>query len=275
MARASDIAPPATDTTPPSLLLLALEGRALWEMASLPLARPFLDQGPEGDGHPVMVLPGFLATGFSTRPLRRFLRRRGWHAHCWKMGRNLGLDPRLEEAMLERVEEVHRRHGRKVSLVGWSLGGVYSRWIANHVPGLIRTVITLGSPFQDNPRANHSWRLFEQLSGRSIDEIDDETYRRIRDNPPVPTTAVYSRGDGITAWECCVQEEDELSENVEVAGSHCGLGVNPLVLHVIADRLAQPEGAWEPFRRDGLRRLFYRRPAASELPLNGNSAGNL
>lgn len=259
----------AEPVKPPSLLLLALEGRAVWELASTYAAWPLLKQGPSGDGHPVMVLPGFIASGTSTRPMRRYLRQRGWRAHCWKLGRNLGLDPSMEEALLERLRQLHRRHQRKVSLVGWSLGGVYSRWLANHEPDLVRCVISLGSPFNDQPRANHAWRLFERVSGRGLDEIDPETFRAVRENPPVPTTSIYSEGDGITAWQCCVLDEGEQAENIRVPGSHCGLGVNPLVLHLIADRLAQPEGEWTKFRRTGIRRFLYPRPRSA-----GNGSGD-
>lgn len=247
-------------TSPPPLRYLLTEGRAIWEYASSYVTMPLLLDGPDGDGHPVVVLPGFIAGGLSTRPLRTYLHKKGYNSHCWKQGRNLGLSKQLEGQMIRRVRSIYSRYGRKVSLVGWSLGGVYSRWIANHEPDLIRCVVTLGSPFTDNPRANHSWQLFERLSKRNIDEIEDMTYEMVRQTPPVPTTSIFTRTDGITAWQCCVTDETDLSENVEVAGSHCGLGVNPLALHVIADRLAQPEGEWQRFRRSGLRRYFYRRP---------------
>ena len=250
----------AENAQPPPLVYLMLEGRAVYEYASSYLAKPWLKQSPPGDGHPVLVLPGFIASGVSTRPLRTFLHHLGYNSHCWKQGRNLGLHTELEEAMLARLRLLHERYGQKVSLVGWSLGGVYSRWLANHAPEVVRSVITLGSPFVGNPKANHSWRLFERLSGQPLDQIEPETFDRVRKTPPVPTTSIYTRTDGITAWQCCITEEGELSENVEVAGSHCGLGVNPLALHVIADRLAQPEGAWRRFQRHGLRRYLYRRP---------------
>ncbi|MDA8016960.1 MAG: alpha/beta hydrolase [Thermoanaerobaculia bacterium] len=245
---------------PPSLFLLALEGRALWELATTYATSPILDRGPQGDGHPVMVLPGFVASGISTRPLRKFLQRNGWRSHCWKLGRNFGLDPHLEAELIERLRQLHRRYRRKVSLVGWSLGGVYCRWLANHKPEWVRCVISLGSPFNDDHRANHAWRLFEQLSGQTLDQIDPETYRMVRENPPVPTTAIYSCGDGITAWPTCVLEESEIAENIRVPGSHLGLGVNPLALHAIADRLAQPEGSWRRFERSGTRRFLYPEP---------------
>jgi pimeloyl-ACP methyl ester carboxylesterase len=255
---------------PPPILYLLLEGRAVYEYAAARLSMPWLLDGPKGDGHPVVVLPGFIASGFSTRPLRTFLHHKGYNSHCWKQGRNLGLSHQLEGRMLDRLAAIHRRYSRKVSLVGWSLGGVYSRWLANHAPELVRMVITLGSPFTDNPKANHSWQLFETLSGQRIEEIDPHTYEMVRQSPSVPTTSIYSRTDGITSWRCCLTEETDHSENIEVYGSHCGLGVNPSVLHVIADRLAQPEGQWRPFERHGKRRLFFPDPIHARYARNGH-----
>ena len=244
---------------PPARWLLLMEGRAVYELASWYLVRPLLDL-PPGDGHPVLVFPGFIASGISTRPLRRFLLDLGYAQHCWKQGRNLGLQEGLEERMQERVWELRKRYGRKVSLIGWSLGGVFAREVAREVPDDVRQVITLGSPFGGPPTANHSWRLYNLLSDTKIEDLDPDHLERLREPPPVPSTAIYSETDGITAWQCCVERPGPVAENVEVRGSHCGLGVNPLTYTVIADRLAQPEGRWQPFRRSGLRRHFFRRP---------------
>lgn len=236
-----------------------IEGRALPELVAFWLARPVLERSPRGDGHPVLVLPGFLAGDISTLPLRSFLRRRGYAVEGWKLGRNLGV-PGLEERLLDRLRALVREHGRRVSLVGWSLGGIFARELARRAPDHVRLVVTLGSPFNRNPRANHSWRLFEYLSGRTIEGTDPAFLERMTDPPPVPATAIYSRSDGIAAWPCCREQESARTENVEVEGSHLGLGHNPLVLHVVADRLAQPEGEWKPFERSGLRRILYRDP---------------
>ena len=244
---------------PPSRLLLMLEARALSELGAFYLSRPLLRSAPRGDGHPVLVLPGFLASDFSTTPLRSFLSSRGYAAEGWKLGRNLGASG-LEDRLLERVAALRRRHGRKVSLVGWSLGGIFAREVARLASDDVRSVITLGSPFNHDPRANHSWRLFEYLSGRTIDGIDARVMAGMREPPPVPATAIYSRSDGIVAWRCCVEREGPASESIEVEGSHLGLGHNPLVLHAVADRLAQPEGVWRRFERRGFRRYFYRDP---------------
>jgi esterase/lipase len=237
---------------PPSKLWLLLEGRAAGELATTLALRPLLRRLKRGDGHPVLLLPGFLASDFSTRPLRRFLRDLGYHAHRWELGRNLGPQGDLEDRMRERLEEVHSRHGRRVSIVGWSLGGVYARALANRLPQQVRSVITLGSPFARDTKANNSVRLFEFITKERLDEIDSERLAEVRKTPPVPTTSIFSRTDGVTAWQTSIEAEAPLAESVEVPGSHLGLGFNPLVLYIIADRLTQPEGDWRPLFRAGV-----------------------
>lgn len=243
---------------PPSRLLLALESRAIGELATTWAVMPLLAKGPTGDGHPVLVLPGFLATDVSTAPLRSFLERIRYSTHPWRQGRNFGPIGDLEDRLAERLDTLHKRYQKKVSLIGWSLGGVYARLIAHQNPQAVRSVITLGSPF-NHPRANHAWWLFEWFSDTPIEGIEPEKLELVRQPPPVPSTAIYSRSDGVTAWQSCVDhiEGGRRTENIEVPGSHCGLGCNPLVLHAVADRLAQPEDRWQPFERTGVRRLLY------------------
>ena len=131
------------------------------------LLRPWLAAAPRGDGHPVLVFPGLLASDLSTQPLRGFLKAHGYAAHGWKQGRNLGLRPGVEADMLDRIDELYERHGRrKVSLVGWSLGGIYARQLAKRVPDKVRCVISLGSPFTGSPKATNAWRVYEFASGQ-------------------------------------------------------------------------------------------------------------
>jgi pimeloyl-ACP methyl ester carboxylesterase len=241
----------AGDLAPPSKLLLLLEGRAAGELLTTFALRRWLRRLPTGDGHPVLLLPGFLASDLSTRPLRSFLRHRGYWAHRWKLGRNLGPREGLETALGERLEEIHQQHERKVSLVGWSLGGVYARVMANRHPEWVRSVISLGSPFARDTRANNSWRLYEAITGDRLDEIEPERLAEVRRTPPVPTTSIFSRSDGVTAWRSALEVEGPQSESVQVPGSHLGLGFNPLVLYVVADRLAQPSESWQPLFRAG------------------------
>lgn len=231
----------------PSPGLLPLEARVLLELAALLPAYPFLRRAPRGDGHPVLVLPGFMASDFSTRALRAFLRNKGYAAHGWKLGRNVGPNAKTIAAMVERVREVRARYDRRVSLVGWSLGGIYARELARALPETVRQVITLASPFRDLDAVSVPRRM-RQRAQRSAAVADEAVLRaRLREPLPVPTTAIVSRTDAIAAWRSCCAETGPLSETLEVDSSHLGIGHHPIVLLTIADRLAQPDGAWRPF----------------------------
>jgi len=231
---------------PPHRSLLFLEGRVLLEFAATLSAYPFLRRAPRGDGHPVIVFPGFMASDFSTRVLRGLLRDLGYAAHGWKLDRNLGSSPVLTVQMVARLQEIRARYGRRVSLVGWSLGGIYARELARRFAADVRQVITLASPFRDVEATNVP-RFLREVARR--EPLPDESdYRRVLHAPlPMPTTAIYSRSDGITAWQSCRLDEGPLSQNIEVASSHLGIGHHPVALLTIADRLAQPDGAWRPF----------------------------
>ena len=250
--------PAADPTKPPSRELLLLEIRAIWELSAFFTTYPLLRLAPRGDGHPVLVLPGLAASDVSTRPLRRYLKDQGYAAHGWKLGPNRGPRPGAEAKMQDRLAELHDRHGRRVSVIGWSLGGIFAREMARRAPEQVRCVITLGSPFSGAPKASNAWKLYERASQRKVEDWPER--ERMKTPPPVPSTAIYSRSDGIVAWQGCREQEGPTSENIEVEGSHCGLGHNPAVLYAIADRLAQPEGAWRPFERSGLKSLIYPNP---------------
>jgi pimeloyl-ACP methyl ester carboxylesterase len=246
----------------PGPLLIALEGRAPWELGASIAALPVLRLAPMGDGHPVLVLPGLAASDLSTGPLRWYLKDRGYVPHRWELGRNLGPRPGVLDACLDHVRHLSSRYGRKVSLIGWSLGGIYARETAKAAPECVRSVITLGTPFAGHPRATNAWRLYELASGERIDDARND-WVELRRAPPVPTTSIYSRTDGIVAWQCSVQQDQGgESENIEVEASHVGLGVNPAALYAIADRLAQPEGAWAPFDRSGCKQFLFGDPRA-------------
>ena len=243
---------------PPSRLLFALELRTFSELGGFVASLPLLTAlAPRGDGHPVLVLPGLVTSDRSTVALRSFLKSKGWDAHGWELGRNYGPLPGIERKMIDRVKALHDKSGRKVSLVGWSLGGIYARQLAKMLPDEVRQVITLGSPFNGDPRATNAWKLYEFTSGHKVDDRERHMGGAISEPPPVPTTAIYSRTDGICAWRTCMERETDTAENIEVDGSQCGLGHHPAAVYAVADRLAQPEGSWAKFDRSGWKAVFY------------------
>jgi pimeloyl-ACP methyl ester carboxylesterase len=242
----------------PGFVRLALEWRAPWEYGLTLLAQPWLNQLPDGDGHPVLVFPGLMASDASTKPLRRFLEGKRYTTYGWDHGSNLGPKEGVLEHCLARVRQLRRKHGRKLSLIGWSLGGIYARELAKDSPRDVRQVITLGTPFTGHPKATNAWRLYEIVTGHRIGA--PEIHEPLRVAPPVPTTSIYSRTDGVVAWQCSVQGPSERAENIEVEASHFGIGLNPLAWYAIGDRLGQPEGEWQPFDRNGALRWLYRDP---------------
>ncbi len=253
-----------TDSAPhiarPSRLLQLLELRALWELAAGVAAQPWLRLAPRGDGHPVLVLPGLMASDRSTRLLRGFLTRRGYDVHGWGLGRNYGPRRGVEEAMLATIDRLHTTSGRKLSLIGQSLGGAYARLLAVLRPDAVRSVITLGSPVAGHPRSSNAWRVYEFTSGKSA--LDGRRWKQVTQEPRVPTTSIYSRSDGVIAWRSSVGASGPNTDSIEVISSHVGMAVHPAVLYALADRLAQPEGQWRPFeRRSGWRAALFPRPA--------------
>ena len=242
---------------PPHLFWALTEGRAVFELGSFMAMRGALSHLPKGDGHPVLVLPGFMAGDTSTRPLRNLLKDLGYDARAWGLGRNVRVNRERLQEMVDLLDSIHDERGRKVSIIGWSLGGVFARELAKIAPEKVRLVISLGSPISDDLNHTYVHHIFEAINGQ-VDErkigLPDGNRAAL---PPVPCTSILSKSDGVVAWRGSVQDEGPLSENIVVHGSHCGMGVNPAVMIAVADRLTQPEGTWHPFRREGWRRFLF------------------
>lgn len=252
--------PPSDRLRPPGLGLLLAEARGIFEFNASLLLSPLLMRAPRGDGHPVLALPGFLASDLSMAPMRRYLSELGYDAHAWRMGRNTGGISRMRAALRDRLAEIYSSSGRKVSLVGWSLGGVYARYLALQAPEMVRYVVTLGSPFANDVRATNATRLYEALSGEGVEDNSD-LRQAISGDLPVPTSSIYSRTDGIVNWRTCLLRPSDAAENIEVhLASHVGLGVNPAALWAVADRLAQGEGQFRQFDRSGPFAIAYAPP---------------
>jgi pimeloyl-ACP methyl ester carboxylesterase len=225
---------------PPLALLLSEPLRAALEWAAAVGSAPWLASAPRGDGHAVLVLPGLFQTDAYTTTTRTFLRARGFDARPWGGGRNRGEWEALDAVVLPALQRLHQETGRKVSVVGASMGGIYAREAARRAPALVRCVVTLASAVTGPHRANHVWPWFERASGQPAEAMSSPP-------PPVPSTSVYSRSDGLSAWTPCLQPESPLAENVEVVSSHIGLAWHPAVLYLLADRLAQSPQHWQRY----------------------------
>lgn len=247
------------DVAAPPLWLTLAEGRAVFEyVAGLSWSPVLKHLVPKGDGHPVLVLPGLGATDLSTAPLRRFLDSIGYVSHPWGMGRNKGINETLPARMERKLQQIYEQHGQKVSLVGQSLGGVFARELSKLDPARVRQVISLGSPFAGHPLATNGAYLYEWLSSEDLDKFDFKRHHEIRIKPPVPTTSIFSRFDGIVAWPCSIETGRPEGESINVRGvSHCGMGFAPTTFYLLAKRLAQPAGRWTPFQPNMAERLFF------------------
>ena len=241
---------------PPSALLLALEARGLASPAGLLAAAPFLATAPRGAPQAVIVLPGLGATDRSTAALRLYLRVVGYQAKGWNRGRNVRPAGTDLPAVATQICTLRATTGTPVTLVGWSRGGLIAREATRIAPEAVRMVITLGSPFAA-PSATNVAALWRRLTGDVFPVQTPEQRKALAAPLPVPCTSIYSRADG--AWRACLQPDGPQSENVEVRGSHFGLGFNPAALWVVADRLAQPLGTWTPFRPRGSAAPFFPR----------------
>jgi len=262
---------------PPHRVHSLLEWRALLEMASLPLTWPLLTQTPRGDGHPVLLVPGFMAGEATMGPLKLFLTSRGYDVQTWGLGRNIGFQRRHAQALEQKIRYLHHKTGRKVSLVGWSLGGVFSLYGALQAPECVRQLITLGSPVSVDPKGgSQSPRMVKTMYRMVAHPMGPEVHvmqpraKSLRDHqlPDVPMSCLYSISDGVVPpQEATVAGDPAQVENIRVYGSHTGLGFNAMVLAIVADRLAQPEGAWQPFRPEGLPGAVYRLMTHPALPI--------
>jgi pimeloyl-ACP methyl ester carboxylesterase len=249
---------------PPKLIYTLLEGRSLLDIASLPFLLPLLQATPRGDGHPVLLVPGFAASDATLVGLRVFLRSRGYRVETWGFGQNTGFQRKFTQALEQKLHYMHHRHERKVSLVGWSLGGVYAFYAAHCAPECVRSVVSLGAPMRVTTDTDQLplavkalYRYFAHPMG-PVAHVANVRARLLRSPPPLPSTCIYSATDGIVPPDAArIDARTGTHENIWVPGSHLGLGFNAAVMWVLADRLAQPEGQWRRFAPDGVIGALY------------------
>lgn len=239
----------------PSLLWLISEpGRALLEYGlSIPYNKISEKFSSQGDGHPVMVFPGYLSSEKSTLVLRQFLEKQGYDVYDWGLGRNVGKIEYLE-ILLEKIEEINIKTGKTISLIGWSLGGIFARQLSKERPDIVRQIITLGSPFSGLAEPNNiSWVYRILNSGKKVSDINQEFLKNVPLQALVPTTAVFSKEDGVVSWKHCIEKDlGPFHQNIQVRGSHIGLGVNPSVFSIITDRLKLDKDNWEKYKSTGI-----------------------
>ena len=252
-------------------LYLTEHVRSLSTFGCLMLGQPWLSIAPRGNGQPVIVMPGLAAGDFSTAPLRGYLRGLGYNADGWGLGVNVGPTRKVLSSLRPMVEDLAQSSGQPVALVGWSLGGVFARLVARQVPDSVSQVIAMGSPFRYRYREPaRGFDVINQLLGLHAPRTEWPEEERSLPPLPVPATSIYSRLDGIVDWRTCIAPVDDRHENVRVCASHLGMGHDPSVMWVVADRLGLPAGTWAPFSPPWYARLYY--PSVHDVPRRAPAA---
>ncbi len=224
----------------PNILNMVLESRALVEWASIYCIYPFIPKRIKGEGKPVLIIPPYLGDDYSTSFVRRYLSSLGFKTYKWDQGINMikaHYIPRLEE----KLDDIYSAHGEKVSIVGWSGGGMFAKILANHHPKQVAQIVTIGSPV---------WGLMDMKSrvdgilqffrGKSLKEKNKKFLDELEHVPDAPVTCIYTKTDGVLPWKHCMEAESYRSDiqNIEVFGSHSGLGANASVLMATANALS-------------------------------------
>lgn len=235
--RSSDTVALERPSGPPSTRTAVGELGAALDAARLVGAFPRLATAPRGDGHLVVDIPGWKAPEASGLPLRTYLRRLGYDARGWGFGTNTGSTRRDIDRLAARVVELVEERGTPASLVGWSLGGVIAREVARRHPDAVRQVITYGTPV-----GGPTYTTVARAYNRGADSDGHRESRRLDDTDPirVPLTVLFSRRDGIVAWQACIDHASPSAEHVEISSTHLGMGFDPDVWAIVADRLAAP-----------------------------------
>lgn len=226
----------------PSLLYFFSEfPRSIWEFFQTLFFLFKYKVTKKSDGQPVLIVPGFLASDSSTRLLRKFLRRLGFVTYGWGLGRNYA-DLEDLEVLDQKLNKLYKKHNRRITLIGWSLGGVYARKLTTDNIEKVDQLITLGAPYMGIKQPNRAERTYKWLKrGEEISDVEAAWIEDLKKPIDTPTTAIYSKSDGIVSWRtCCEESEYEGHQNIEVRSSHFGMGWNKNVLKIIEDLLFSP-----------------------------------
>ncbi len=225
---------------PPGRSGLFREARFFLELPRLVLHFPDLARQSRGRGQPILILPGYGAGDGSTTLLQLYLRFLGYQVHGWGIGRNTGDATELLPRILKRVISVSGSTEQQLSIIGWSLGGYLAREAARERPDLVRQVITLGTPVIGGPKYTAA-ALAYRRRGFDVEVLAAEVELRKQICLRTPVTAIYSRADGIVAWQACIDRAAANVEHIEVPTTHLGFGFSADVYKIIAQQLAKLE----------------------------------
>jgi hypothetical protein len=224
----------------PPLFNMVMETRSLLEWSSIYCLYPFIPKRTKSDGKPVLLIPPYLGDDYSTSFVRKYLTSLGFITYKWDLGFNMvkaHYIPRLEE----KLHDIYEKHGEKVSIVGWSGGGIFAKIMANRYPGQVEQILTIGSPIWGVMDMNTPvYGLLEFFRGKSLKERNERFLAELEPIPNVPVTCIYTKTDGLVPWKHCMEAETYRKDikNIEVFGSHSGLGANVSVLLVTANMLS-------------------------------------
>lgn len=226
----------------PSAFNALLEARVPLEISGLLLASPALALSPRGRPRPIVLCPGYMADESSMAPLAAFLRFLGYRVYNWGLGRNSGGVDGLVARVAPRVMDLADRAGEPVTMIGWSLGGVVARELARRRGELVSEILTMGTPVKGGPKYTSIGGAFASARGINLDQFELEVHRRNSIGLSQPITVIYSKLDGVVGWEAAIDSYNPHAENIEVFGTHLGLGVNPRVWGLVARTLAKDQG---------------------------------
>lgn len=232
----------------PSFYKMIKEPTGVLYLANIIPAFGLLESLPKGNGQPVIVIPGLTTNDMSTIPLRSFLKFKGFSCYGWNHGFNINYTQKLEDSLIKYVKKISAKHGQKVALIGWSLGGVTARILAWKVQDYVSQIISIGAPFRGlNGGTNVDW-WFQIVSGQKIKDINRVWAAESESQPAVISTSIYTKNDGMVSWQHCIDEEEgAITQNIEAGSNHLGLGMNPAVWTIINNRLNQDIENWEHY----------------------------
>jgi len=231
----------------PHNISLICDTRFIFEMGEYLLSLPELKSKHTGNNDIILVLPGFLTGDFCTSPMRTFLNSIGFNAKGWNLGINMGPTNEVMAGVTDRIKYLNDKYGKQISIVGWSLGGIYAREISKRIPDSIKQVITLGTPF-NGLNASNIIEYFEENGINGLDTLTPNAVNQLHVSPPMPYMSIYSKSDELIHWKSCVvNDHSSMSESFEIDSSHFGLCHNPSTIDIVANRLSQDIENWKPY----------------------------